>query len=66
MGLSCGQLRIQPIELLHLAIGPPKGIAGARLAQMCKAIRLKPAAEIEAARQLIGQRLIVDKAVGAG
>ena len=33
---------------------------------MGKADPLKPAAEIEASRQFIGQRLIVHKAVGAG
>ena len=66
MGLLRGQLRIALIKLLHLAVGPPKGIAGARLAKLGKADPLKPAAKKEAPRQLIGQRLIVHKAVGAG
>ncbi len=53
-------------ELLHFAVRPPQRKAGARVAEMGKAVLLKAAAEIELARQLIGQRLIVDKAVGVG
>ena len=66
MGLPRGELRIELVELLHLAVGPPKRVAGARLAKLGKANPLKPAAKKEAPRQLIGQRLIVYKAIGAG
>ena len=61
-----GQLRIAPVELLHFAPGPPKGIAGCAPHADGQGLFLEPAAEIEAPCQLMGQRFIVHKAVGAG
>src|SRR5262249_57449191 len=54
------------IELPHLSIGTPERIACPRVAQVGRGGRLEPGVETEAAGQLVGQCLMVDKAVGAG
>ena len=59
-------MRIELIELPHLAVGTPERIARPRVAQVRRAGRLESALQIKAAGQFVGQRLMVDKAVGAG
>src|SRR5262249_57399035 len=59
-------LRIEGIELPDLAVGAPERIARPRVAQVRSAGCLEPALQSKAAGQFVGQRLMVDKAVGAG
>ena len=59
------QPRMELIELPHLAVGAPTQIAGPGLAQISVCDRLETARGVEASRQLVGERLIVDKAVRA-
>ena len=61
-----GQLRIELVELAHLALRAPQGVAGAGVAQIGQAAVLDALVEIEAARPLVGQRLVVHEAVVVG
>ena len=53
-------------ELPHLAIGSPTQIAVARVLQIHTGNLLEATRRVEAGSEFIGERLIVDKAVGAG
>ena len=64
--LCLAKVRIELIELPHLAVGTPERIARPRVAQVRRAGRLEPALQRKAAGQFVGQRLMVDKAIGAG
>ena len=60
------QLRIELIELPHLAIGAPTQIAVAGVPQIGLGDRLEATRRVEARGQFVGERLVVNKAVGAG
>ena len=53
-------------ELPHLAISSPAQVAVPRVPQIGMGDRLEAARCVEAGSQFIGERLIVNKAVGAG
>src|SRR5512132_4425997 len=57
------QVRIQPIELPRLPVGSPANIAVAGFSQIYIRDLLKPTCRIEARRQFVGERLVLDKAV---
>ena len=57
---------MKPIKLPHLAIGSPAEIAVAGILQIHAGNLLKAARSIEAGSELVGERLVVNKAVGAG
>src|ERR1700675_4819239 len=57
------ELRVGLLELTDFAVGAPQRITGACVAEVRIAVLLKTEVEIEAARQLVGERLVVDKAV---
>src|SRR3984893_16210092 len=59
-------MRMKLFELPHLAIGSPTQIAIARVLQIHAGDLLEPARRIEAGSEFIGDRLIMNKAVGAG
>src|SRR5207253_1306445 len=59
------ELRIDLIELPHLAIGSPPQVAVAGFRQVRACARLEPTRRIEPRGQLVGYGLVVDKAVGA-
>ena len=54
------------IELLHLAVGSPKKIAGPRVSEMGVGTGLEATGGIEAGGQFIGERLVVHQAVVVG
>ena len=56
---------MKPIELPHLAIGSPAQIAVAGVLQIHVGNLLEAARRIEAGSEFIGERLVVNKAVGA-
>src|SRR6266850_8610580 len=64
--LCLAKVRIELIELPYLPIGAPERIERPPVAQVRRAGRLEPALQMKAARQFVGQCLMVDKAVGAG
>src|SRR5215468_3834550 len=57
------QIRVQLIELPHLAIGPPTQITIPGVPQIRLSDRLKTARQIEAASKLVGKRFILHKAI---
>src|SRR5258706_11105760 len=59
------EIRIELIDLPRLAVGAPERIARPRVAEVRRAGRLEPVLQIEAAGQFVGQRLVVDEAIGA-
>ena len=63
---SSAELRIELIELPHLPVGAPTQIAVAGVPQIHLGNRLEAARRVEARGQFVGERLIVNKAVGAG
>src|SRR5262249_33877431 len=63
--LILAQPRMKLIELPHLAIGPPTQIAVAGILQVHPSDLLEATGRVEAGGELIGQRLIVNKAAGA-
>src|SRR6202007_2487807 len=60
------QTRMNPFKLSHLAIGSPAEIAVAGILQIHTGNLLEAARSIEAGSELVGERLVVNKAVGAG
>src|SRR5262245_20128889 len=52
------------IQLPHLAVGSPTQIAGPGLPQIGVCDSREAASRVEASRKLVGDRLVVDKAVG--
>src|SRR5428012_11747 len=60
------QLRIELIELLNLGLGAPPQISVSGVPHIGLGKRLEAACRIEACRQFVGERLIVNEAVGAG
>jgi hypothetical protein len=54
---------MEPFELPHFAVGTPDGVAGTRVAQVGVAVGLETTVEIEAARQLVGECLVLNEAV---
>src|SRR3984893_5585932 len=59
------ELRIHLIELPHLAIGSPPQIAVPGVSQVEMRYFIEATRRVEARSQFIGERLIVNKAVGA-
>jgi hypothetical protein len=59
------EMRMKLFELAHLAIGSPTQIAGAGVLQIHTGDLLEATCRVEAGGQFIGERLIVNKAVGA-
>src|SRR5512134_228752 len=57
------QVRIEPIELPHLPVGSPANIAVAGVSEIYIRDLLEPTRRIEARRQFVGERLVLDKAV---
>ncbi len=64
-GSSVSQVRIHLLELPHLAVGAPTQIAVAGVPQIQMRDLLEAARRVEARGELVGERLIVDEAVGA-
>jgi hypothetical protein len=64
--LVLSQVRIQLIELSHLATGSPTQVMIARLAQVEMRDVLEATSHVEARGELVRKRLIVDKAVCSG
>src|SRR3984893_4405123 len=60
------EVRERLVELSNLAIGSPAKVALTRLPQVEVRNLLEAARRVEARRQFVGERLVVDKAVGAG
>src|SRR5712671_5778574 len=60
------EMRMKLFELPHLAIGSPTQIAVAGVLQIHTGNLLEATRRIESGSEFIGERLIVDKAVGAG
>src|ERR1700751_1521481 len=60
------QLRIEPVELLHLGPSAPTQIAVSRIPQIGLGKRLEAACRIEACGKFVGERLIVNETAGAG
>src|SRR5262249_20585391 len=58
--------RVEGIELLYLPVGAPPGGAIPGAAQIGMRARLEPMNGVEARGEFVGERLVVDKAVGAG
>ena len=54
------------VELPHLAIGSPTQIAVAGVLQIHTGNLLEATRRVEAGGELVGERLVVNKAVGAG
>src|SRR5258708_5297404 len=59
------QRRVALVELPHVAKRPPAIVAVPRIAEIGMAERLEDARQVEACRNLIGERLVVDKAACA-
>src|SRR5712675_1898969 len=59
------EMRMKLFELPHLAIGSPAQIAVAGVLQIHTGDLLEPTRRIKARSQLVGERLVVDKAVCA-
>ena len=53
------------VELPHLSVGPPTQIAVARMAQVDIRELVEPARPVEARGHFVGDRFVVDKAIGA-
>src|SRR5258706_8425969 len=64
-GWGVAEMRMKLFELPHLAIGSPTQIAVAGVLQIRTGNLLEATRRIEAGRQFIGERLIVNKTVGA-
>src|SRR4030095_5653011 len=64
-GLFCLQVRMKLVELPDLPICPPPGIARTGVSQICPGDGLEAARRVEACRELVGKRFVVDKAVCA-
>ena len=64
--LFLAEVRIQLVELPHLAIGSPAQIAVAGVPQIHMGNLLEATRRVEARGEFVGERLVVDKAVGAG
>ena len=60
------EVRIELIELPHLPIGSPTQVAVAGVAQIHIRDLLEPTRRVEARGEFVGERLVVNKAVGAG
>src|SRR6202040_3616654 len=60
------EMRERLVELTNLAIGSPAKVALTRLPQIHSRDLLEAARCVEARGQFVGERLVVDKAVGAG
>jgi len=60
------QSRMGRVDLPHLRLGTPPAIAMTRLAQVEDREVFEPASRMEAGGRLVGQCLVVDKAVGRG
>ena len=60
------EVRERLIELSNLAIGSPAKVALTRLPQIHARDLLEAARRVEARGQFVGERLVVDEAVGAG
>ena len=60
------KLRIELIELPHLAIGSPAKIAAPGILQIRTSDLFEAARRVEPRGQFIGERLVVDEAVVAG
>ena len=54
------------IELPHLPVGAPPQVTVPGVSQMGLGIRLQAMRRVEARGHFAGERLVVDKAVGAG
>src|ERR1700733_15717517 len=59
-------MRLKLFELSSLAVGTPSQIAKARVLQMHAGNLLEVACRVEAGGDFVGERLIVNKTVGAG
>src|SRR6516165_10555924 len=57
------QIRVQLIELPHLAIGPPTQITVPGVSQIRLSDRLKTARRVKPGREFVSERLIVDEAI---
>src|SRR5882762_9082480 len=60
------EVRIRLVELAHLAIGSPTQVTVSGVSQVELRDLLEAPARVEARREFIGERLNVQKAVGAG
>src|ERR1700730_3875569 len=60
------RVRERLVELSNLAIGSPAKVALTRLPQIHARDLLEAAARVKARGQFVSERLVVDKAVGAG
>ena len=58
-------MRIQFVELPHLAVSSPAGIASAGVLQIQTCYLLESTRRIEARGELVGERLVVDEAIVA-
>ena len=60
------EMRMKPFELPHLAVGSPTQISVAGVLQIHAGNLLEAMRRVEAGSEFIGERLMVNKAVGAG
>ena len=59
-------MRMELFQLPHLAVGSPSKVAVARILQIHAGNFFEATRRIEAGGELVGERVIVNKAVGAG
>src|SRR5215470_7187658 len=59
------QPRMKLIELPHLSVGAPSQVAPPRVSQVEMRNLLEATRRVKAGSQLVGERLVVDKAIGA-
>src|SRR5258708_39054205 len=62
-GLTFPKVRKQLVELSHLAVGSPPLIAVTGVLQVCMCNLLKSTSCIEPCGNLVGKRLVMDKAI---
>src|ERR1700758_1331092 len=60
------QDRVLLIQLPHLAVGTPAKIAVPSTPKVCMRDLLATTCRVEAGSELVGERLIMDKAIGMG
>ena len=63
---SLAQARVAFVELLYFSVGSPTVVAVPRIPEIGVGERLEAARRVKARGDLIGERLIMDKAVRAG